>query len=159
MERRQKEVQRAFEEKFPDKIRNEVIRIQTDGNLQRFSFSDEILFDGSRAELKVKGIKILMDIGDILQDWNRMYQRIQINGHTDNRPIHTERFSSNWELSSARAIAVLRLFVDRLNIDPQKLLATGYGEFHPVGGNETDLGRSKNRRIEIILVYSEKEYK
>ena len=159
MERRQKEVRQAFEEKFPDKIRSEVIRIQTDGNLQRFSFSDEILFDGSRAELKVKGIKILMDIGDILQDWNRMYQRIQINGHTDNRPIHTERFSSNWELSSARAIAVLRLFVDRLNIDPQKLLATGYGEFHPVAGNETDLGRSKNRRIEIILVYSEKEYK
>ena len=87
-----------------------------------------------------------------------LYKQFNINveGHTDDDPINTPRYPSNWELSSARAIAVLRLFVDRLNIDPQKLLATGYGEFHPVGGNETDLGRSKNRRIEIILVYSER---
>ena len=84
-----------------------------------------------------------------------LYQSIQIDGHTDNVPIQTPQFPSNWELSSARAIAVLRLFVDELEMDPLTLRATGYGKYDPVASNQTEVGRAKNRRIEIVLVYSE----
>jgi chemotaxis protein MotB len=74
-----------------------------------------------------------------------------IAGHTDNRPIRSKRFPNNWHLATARAVSVLDFFVGQ-GFDPTKLAATGYGEFDPVGDNETEEGRELNRRIEIILV-------
>ena len=93
-----------------------------------------------------------------------MYQSIQIEGHTDNVPIISPD-RSNWELSSDRAIAVLRLFVDHIGIDPRTLKATGYAEYRPAADDSSDIKRAnstktkraKNRRIEIVLVYSETE--
>ena len=75
---------------------------------------------------------------------------IRVEGHTDNIPIRSARFPSNWELSSARAIAVVRYFQD-LGMDPKNLGAAGYGEFQPVSPNDTPEGRAENRRIEISL--------
>ncbi len=75
---------------------------------------------------------------------------IRVEGHTDNVPIHTDRFPSNWELSSARAIAVVRE-LQALGIDPRLLGAAGYAEFQPVAANDTPEGRAENRRIEISL--------
>ena len=168
MERKQKIIQKAFEAKLGREIRKRVLEVRTDGNLQRFSFSDQILFDVGQASLKAQGEVFLRSVGGILRDYyffqmeendelKQMFQSIQINGHTDNSPINTAKFPSNWELSSARAMAVLRLFVDEIGIKPQTLLATGYGEFHPVASNDTETGRQRNRRIEIVLVYSEKQ--
>lgn len=167
MEQKQKIIQKAFEEKLGEKIRKRMLEVRTDGNLQRFSFSDRILFDVGQADLKEEGESFLRIVGKILRNHyfriegngrrEQIYQRIQVNGHTDNIPIKTPKFPSNWELSSARAMAVLRLFVDEIGIKPQTLLATGYGEFHPVASNDTETGRQKNRRIEIVLVYSEKQ--
>lgn len=172
-ERKQEVMQRAFETRFADEIENGTIGIKADGNLQSFTFSDKILFETAKAELQSLGRSTLTDVGGLLlqryteddkgqwkhsaaeEEGEILYQSVQINGHTDNVPIQTPQFPSNWELSSARAIAVLRLFVDELGMDPLTLLATGYGKYHPVASNRTEIGRSKNRRIEIVLVYSE----
>ncbi len=172
-EKKQEVMQRAFEKRFADEINRGIIGIKVDGNLQRFSFSDRILFETAKAELQPIGQSTLTDVGKLLLqrytesekgEWRRsiagekgdlLYQSIQIDGHTDNVPIVTPQFPSNWELSSARAIAVLRLFVDKLGMNPLTLLATGYGKYHPVASNGTEIGRAKNRRIEIVLVYSE----
>jgi len=75
---------------------------------------------------------------------------IRIEGHTDNRPIRTARFRSNWELSTARATSVIAVLADS-GIAPERLSAAGYGEFHPVAPNETDEGRRQNRRVDIVV--------
>lgn len=75
---------------------------------------------------------------------------IRIEGHTDNRPIHTARFRSNWDLSTSRASTVVAVLADA-GIAPERLSAAGYGEFHPVAVNTTDEGRSQNRRVDIVV--------
>jgi chemotaxis protein MotB len=76
---------------------------------------------------------------------------VRIEGHTDNVPIKTAKFPSNWELSSARATRVVRAFIDA-GIEPTKIAAVGRAEFTPIDSNDTPQGRSRNRRIEIILI-------
>ncbi len=158
MEKKQDTIQEAFEKRFASEIRQGIISIERDGNLQRFMFSNRILFRTAEAELQPLGRSTLIPVGRLLQKHKTgSYQSIQIEGHTDDVPIVTPQFPSNWELSAARAIAVLRLFVDDIGINPKMLTATGYGKFHPVAPNTTVHGRAKNRRIEIVLVYSETE--
>lgn len=166
MEKKQNIMKRAFERRFSKEISEGEMRIVIDGNLQRFTFSDQVLFDSGEAVLKQSGREILATVGILLRAHRYMrdeegrrqelYKSIQINGHTDNVPIQTDRFPSNWELSSARAMAVLRFFEDESHIDSSVMLATGYGEYHPVASNQTPQGRALNRRIEVVLVYSEK---
>jgi len=77
---------------------------------------------------------------------------LRIEGHTDNVPIHTAQFATNWELSTARATAIARLLLDRGPIDPANLSAAGYAQYHPVASNDTPEGRAQNRRVDIILL-------
>ena len=77
---------------------------------------------------------------------------LRVEGHTDNIPIHTTQFASNWELSTARATTIARLLLDHPNIHPNNLSAAGYAEFHPVASNATEAGRAQNRRVDIILL-------
>jgi chemotaxis protein MotB len=78
--------------------------------------------------------------------------RVRIEGHTDDVPIHTARFASNWELSSSRATGLVRLFIEQYGLDPARLAAAGYAEYHPVQSNDTVEGRSKNRRVDIVVL-------
>lgn len=78
--------------------------------------------------------------------------RIRIEGHTDDVPIHNARFASNWELSSCRASGLVRLFTERYGLDPARLAAAGYAEYHPIQSNDTVEGRSKNRRVDIVVL-------
>ena len=170
MEKKQDTIQAAFEEKFAGEMEQGIISIERDGNLQRFMFSDRILFNTDEAVLQPLGRDTLTAVGRLLQNYKtdkkgeQLYRSIQIEGHTDDVPIISPH-RSNWELSSDRAIAVLRLFVDHIGIDPRTLKATGYAEFRPAAGdrsdikraNNTETKRAKNRRIEIVLVYSETE--
>jgi chemotaxis protein MotB len=80
--------------------------------------------------------------------------RIRIEGHTDNVPIHNSRFDSNWELSTARATEIIKLFITRYSIAPERLSASGYGEYYPVASNDTPEGRAKNRRVDLIILNS-----
>jgi chemotaxis protein MotB len=78
--------------------------------------------------------------------------RIRIEGHTDDVPIHNARFASNWELSSARATGLVRLFIERFQFDPARLAAAGYAEYHPIQSNLSPEGRSMNRRVDIVIL-------
>ena len=110
--------------------------------------SDKILFDPGKKKLKKDGKAALKQLAAVLKDIGRDYL---VAGHTDNIPIKTRRFRSNWELSAARAVEVVK-FLQAEGIDPKQLAAAGYSEYDPVGDNSTDDGRRSNRRIEIVLM-------
>lgn len=116
---------------------------------------DKILFDSGSAVIKKNGEKVLDRVAEILKSITK--QQIKVEGHTDNVPISSrlaERFPSNWELSTARATTVVRYLQGR-GVNPGVLSAEGYAEFRPVSPNDTDEGKSANRRIEIVLIPQE----
>jgi len=116
------------------------------------SLVEKILFDSGSAAIKSNGKHVLERVAEILR--NVKDKQIRIEGHTDNIPIGpriAERFPSNWELSTARATNVVKFLIDN-GIDPELISATGYSEYRPVAPNDSDEDRSKNRRIEIVLI-------
>lgn len=115
------------------------------------SLNDTLFFDTGRAEVKPESQKKLIEIGKILNQLNN-YMRVE--GHTDNVPIKNDQFSSNWQLSCARASNVTELLINSANIPPQKLSAVGYGEYRAIADNSTEDGKAKNRRVNIIIVSS-----
>jgi chemotaxis protein MotB len=108
---------------------------------------NDVLFDSGRTEIKKKGQAVLEEMAGILKTIPRQFQ---VAGHTDNVPISTERFPSNWELSTARAMEVIRFFIGQ-GVPPGALSAAGFGEHSPVAANDDETGRRRNRRIEIVL--------
>jgi chemotaxis protein MotB len=138
------EMRRALESK-------EVTISELQGKLT-VNILDRILFDSGEAELKPEGQKILEQIAEVLaQHTNR---QIHVIGHTDDVPIR-RKYASNWELSSARALAAVRFLQERAAVDPRRLGAVGYGEFHPIAPNNTVEGRARNRRIEVVVLPEE----
>jgi chemotaxis protein MotB len=112
---------------------------------------DRLLFASGEADLKPEGESVLMQLaGVLLQHTNR---QIYVIGHTDNVPIRASAFyASNWELSTARATSAVRFLAEKAGVDPARLAAVGYGEYHPVADNSTPEGRAKNRRIAIVIL-------
>ncbi len=106
-----------------------------------------VLFDSGEARLQLPAVRALTAVGQILATTDFP---ITVEGHTDNAPINTLLFPSNWELSGARAASVVRLFVDT-GVDPRRLTATGYAEQRPVADNATPEGRLRNRRVAITM--------
>jgi chemotaxis protein MotB len=106
-------------------------------------------FDSGSAEVKLKSEPTVERIAKVLAHGH--YQ-VRIEGHTDNIPIHTQRFDSNWELSTSRATEVAKLFVTRYGFPPESLSVAGYAEFHPVSPNTTPEGRALNRRVDLVVV-------
>jgi chemotaxis protein MotB len=122
------------------------------------SMVDKILFDSGSAAIKQNGKDVLARVADILR--NITDKQIRIEGHTDNvqiGPVLAEKFPTNWELSTARSTTVVR-YLQQQEINSSFLSATGYSEFRPVDTNETEEGRAKNRRIEIVLIPLESEH-
>lgn len=113
------------------------------------TLNNAILFDSGSADIKDSNTEALLHIAKIV---NTLDNYIRIEGHTDNVPIQSSAYPSNWELSTARASRVVRLFVDEGNVAPDKVMAVGYGEFKPIADNSTPEGREKNRRIDIIIL-------
>lgn len=112
-------------------------------------FADQIFFDLGKADLKPEAVNILNQLGPML---NKLPNPIRIEGHTDNLPINTIQFPSNWELSTYRATSVIRYLIEHLDLDPDKLSAAGYGEYRPVVDNTNDKNRALNRRVDIIIM-------
>jgi chemotaxis protein MotB len=106
-------------------------------------------FASGNAELLQEGQAPLGRIAHIL---NAKGFQIRVEGHTDNVPIHTPRFKSNWELSTARATEVVALLVERYGFDPMQVSAAGYSQYRPVASNDTEEGRKTNRRVDLIVV-------
>lgn len=113
---------------------------------------DRVLFDSGEAELKPDGEAVLRKIASLLAEHPGI--KIQVVGHTDNVPVH-ERFRSNWELSTARALAAVHFLTEQAGVDPSRVGAAGYGEYRPVADNSTPEGRARNRRIAITILSDE----
>ncbi len=110
---------------------------------------DSVMFDTGEAELIEPARTVLRLVAGMVDE---KVEAIVVEGHTDNRPIHTGRYPSNWELSTARAASVVRFLLEQENArGPSRYVTIGYGEYHPVETNETPEGRAANRRVEILF--------
>ena len=116
------------------------------------SLTGEILYELGRANIRGQGREVLSMISDILID---IPNDIMIEGHTDDLPIRTDEFPSNWELSTARAVNVIKFLIEETDFDPARLSAAGYSEYRPVADNDSSKGRAKNRRIEVVILNSQ----
>jgi len=123
------------------------VSVVEEGNVIKLAMSDSILFLPADATLSLSGEEVLDEIALMLKQrsWH-----ILVEGHTDNQSISTPRYQSNWELSSARASSVTRYLIGR-GIKPQRLSAIGYADTRPLTSNQTEQGRSKNRRVALVL--------
>lgn len=113
---------------------------------------EAILFESGSAELKDGGIEVLKKLEGLINDFNN---DIVIEGHTDNVPINNALYPSNWELSTARAVKVLRYLSEVARVEPERLSAIGYGEYRPIVPNDSDINRANNRRVNILIVFDE----
>lgn len=111
--------------------------------------SESMLFEPASDKVVDGGFTVIDEVARVLKE---LPNGIRIEGHTDNVPVHTERFPTNWDLSASRAIRLLKYFVDQHGYDPRKLSALGLGEYRPIDTNDTPTGRSKNRRVDILVV-------
>jgi chemotaxis protein MotB len=110
------------------------------------TIQEMVLFDTGSADLRPESAAVMAELGRIVAEFDTP---VVVAGHTDDRPIHTLVFPSNWELSSARASVVARLIIEQ-GLPPEKIHVEGFAEFQPAAKNDTDDGRSKNRRVEIL---------
>ena len=113
---------------------------------------DQVLFPSGEAALKPGGEAMLKKIADVLRRYPD--HQVLVAGYTDNVPVRLNRarFATNWELSALRATAAVRFLCEKAKVDPKRLAAIGYGEFHPVADNATAAGRARNRRIEMVIL-------
>ncbi len=116
--------------------------------------NDKMLFSAGSAIIKPDVLSTLDNIADELKTLNN---NILIEGHTDSTPITTQQFPSNWELSTARATNIINYLVSKKGLNPQKMSAVGYGEYMPIAPNTSYEGKSQNRRVDIIILSSDKK--
>ena len=124
------------------------VKITSDDLWMQIDFESEVLFDSGFAALHQQIRPTLGSLADVLKQFPHA---VQVEGYTDNIPIQNETFPSNWELSAARAASVVHLFTQS-GVDPKRMSAVGYGEFRPLGENDTAVGRAKNRRVSIVIL-------
>ena len=144
--------QEALSKSLQDEISKGNITIQQVRDRLTINMVDRVLFDSGQAQVKPAGMKVLKQVGDVLNQISD--KQIRIEGHTDNVPISSklqDRFKTNWELSTARATTVVRYLIDQGGVYRQYLSAVGYADTHPLASNDSEEGRSSNRRIEIVL--------
>ena len=128
--------------------RNEVaLHMERDGLV--VSLREMGFFDSGSATIKAGAEAAIARIADILR---AHASAVRIEGHTDNVPIHTSQFASNWELSTARATGLVKLLVEQNGISANRLSAAGYAEFHPAASNDTSKGRQLNRRVDVVIL-------
>ena len=150
--RRLTKTQEELSQSLKDEIAKGNIKIQQVRDRLTINMVDRVLFDSGRADIKPAGLKVLKQVSDVL---NKITDKqIRIEGHTDNVPISAklqDKFKTNWELSTTRATTVVRFLIDQGGVQPQSLSAVGYADTHPIESNDSEQGRSSNRRIEIVL--------
>ena len=115
------------------------------------SIANAVAFEPGKAELLPEARATLIQVATALQGFP---SQIRVEGHTDNIPIHTGEFPSNWELSSARAVTIVRFLAEGGHLPPDRLAAARYGGFHPVAANDPTEGRAAHRRVEVVIVKS-----
>ena len=146
------DTKKTIETSLKDEIAAQEIELVELEDTLKVVFVDKILFDSGSIDINEKGKKLLLVVAESVR--GHKDQKVVVEGHTDNRPLGPtlkEKFPSNWELSTARAAAVVRFLQKEGRLQPQRLSARGYSFYQPVASNDTEEGRHQNRRIEIIL--------
>lgn len=118
------------------------------------SLKEAGFFDSGSAEVKESSYPLLAKVAESLMSFSNP---VRVEGNTDNVPINSRAFKSNWELSTARATNIVHYLIENYSFQPEKISAVGYGEYRPIAGNDTDAGRTKNRRVDIVLLAKENE--
>ncbi|RLU00503.1 flagellar motor protein MotD [Ketobacter sp.] len=139
--------------KLQQQIQNDEVEIRGNDEWIEVNIKASVLYPSGSATLSSGAKEVLARVSDILKD---KLNPIHVEGYTDNVPIETRQFPSNWELSAARAASVVRYF-EELGVNSSQLAAVGYGEHHPVADNTTEEGRSRNRRIALVISKAEPE--
>jgi chemotaxis protein MotB len=127
------------------------VQVKEYQNMMTVELAEQLFFASGSATLKEEGKEVLKDIGEGLKDKAFEDKIIRVVGHTDNVPIATSMFPSNWDLSVARAASVVR-YLQEVGVPPERMVAAGRGEYSPMATNDTPEGRMENRRIEIMLI-------
>ena len=142
--------EQTLQNNIEEQIKSQDLEASTSSSSIKYVLENNLLFQSGSAEPSEEGEKLLARLKDLLRD--KRYPYIRIEGHTDDLPLKsTVKYADNWELSAARAAAVVRFLHETVGIAPEKMAAVGYGQYRPIASNETEDGRDQNRRIEIIL--------
>jgi chemotaxis protein MotB len=142
------ELSQQLSSTLADLIDSDDVSIKKGDDWLELEMKSNVLFGSGEARLETQAVPIIGEIAAILQS---SANPIHVEGFTDNNPINTPRFPSNWELSAARAASVVHL-LERYGLNPSRMTAVGYGEFKPIANNATEEGRKKNRRVILVLL-------
>jgi chemotaxis protein MotB len=145
------EVQKELEKALAAQITKHTVAVTPTREGIVVSLREAGFFDSGSTTLRPSAEPTLEDFVKVMAP---LRIRIRIEGHTDNVPIHSGRFNSNWELSTARATEIIRLLITRYGMAPARLSASGYAEFYPVASNDTPEGRALNRRVDLVILNS-----
>jgi chemotaxis protein MotB len=140
---------RAHQDLSDEEYKKAIGEIRHDALGVRIQLASSALFPAGSADLRPEALGALEKIGALLKASNR---RLIVEGHTDDEPIHTARFPTNWELSAGRATKIVRYLSQRHGVDERRLAAVAYADKKPVGPNDSEANRARNRRIEILIV-------
>jgi chemotaxis protein MotB len=140
-----------LQQKLKDEIQRGEVELHLEPRGLTVSFKQAALFDSGDATIKDSAYSALAKVADAIL---KLPNQIRLEGHTDNVPIHNDHFRNNWELSSARSIAVLLFLSDRFEVPVKRLAVSGYADVAPVASNETEDGRARNRRVDVIILSS-----
>lgn len=144
------EISKQLNTALSDLVDNEDVIIKQGEDWLELEMKSNVLFYSGEARLETAAVPIIGKVAEIL---SRSANPIQVEGFTDNNPINTPRFPSNWELSAARAASVVHL-LDQYGLAPSRMSAIGYGEYKPIADNATEQGRQKNRRVVLVVLGS-----
>lgn len=142
-----KQIAEKIEQAFGDLMKKDLVTLRGNEEWLEVEMRSSLLFDSGDATLSNSALELLGKVAAILKEQNNA---VRVEGFTDTVPIHTTRYPSNWQLSSARAAAVVQLFIEQ-GIDASRLVAAGYGEFQPVAPNDSPENRTKNRRVVLMI--------
>lgn len=137
-----------FERLMLPYIKQDVIRVKRDNFWVEVELNTNFLFASGSAELEDEARPLLGRLAEVLKKYPNL---VQVEGFTDNVPIDTDAYPSNWELSAARAASVVHLFMN-VGVEPERMAAVGFGEYHPIAENTTPEGRNRNRRVAVVVL-------
>lgn len=142
-------LQRELAQALSNQVASHMVSIHMGRDGLVISLREAGFFASGSAAPRPETLATLMQIANSL---SRTPYDLRVEGHTDNIPIHTSEFDSNWELSAVRATRIARIFLDMKAMPPERISAAGYAEFHPVAANDTAAGRAENRRVDLVVL-------
>jgi chemotaxis protein MotB len=143
------EAQKAIQRALNPEINRHEVTVAMRGEGLVVSLKETGFFDSGSATIRPDSLDAITRLAAVLKE---RPENLRFEGHTDNVPIHTSKFASNWELSTSRATGMIQLLITQYGLPPSHLSAVGYSEFHPVANNDTEAGRAQNRRLDVVIL-------